>query len=126
MSGTIRDTDSVFVDLDQDGKIGAGEGLDIANGVASKRFGPGQFTTGGSRPVYYTPGGETDVKPGIFNTEISIEYDDASLVDPEAVSFVSQLAYFQVLADYIPIPIPNAASNDITEVRITCEAAGGG
>ena len=129
VSGTIRDTDSVFVDLDQDGKIGAGEGLDIANGVASKRFGPGQFTTGGSRPVYYTPGGETDVKPGIFNTEISIEYDDASLVDPEAVSFVSQLAYFQVLAYSIPIPIPipipNAASNDITEVRITCEAAGG-
>ena len=125
VSGTIRDTDSVFVDLDQDGKIGAGEGLDIANGVASKSFRLGQFTTGGSRPVYYTPGGETDLKPGIFNTEISIEYDDASLVDPEAVSFVSQLAYFQVLADYIPIPIPNAASNDITEVRITCEAAGG-
>ena len=121
MSGTIRDTDSVFVDLDQDGKIGAGEGLDIANGVASKSFRPGQFTTGGSWPVYYTPGGETDVKPGIFNTEISIEYDDASLVDPEAVSFVSRLAYFQVRT----YAIPNAASNDIPNVRITCEAAGG-
>ena len=38
VSGMIRDTDSVFVDLDQDGKISAGEGLDITNGVASKIF----------------------------------------------------------------------------------------
>ena len=121
VSGTIRDTDSVFVDLDQDGKISAGEGLDITNGVASKGFRPRQFTTGGSRPVYYTPGGETDLKHGTFNTKISIEYDDDSLVDPEAVPFVSQLAYFQVRA----YAIPNADSNDVAHVRITCEAAGG-
>ena len=121
VSGMIRDTDSVFVDLDRDGKISAGEGLDITNGVASKGFRPRQFTTGGSRPVYYTPSGETDLKHGTFNTNISIEYEDDSLVDPEAVSFVSQLAYFQVRTTHA---LPNAAFNDVVRVRITCEAAG--
>ena len=121
VSGMIRDTDTVFVDLDRDGKISAGEGLDIANGAASKSLRLRQFTTG-DRPVYYTPGGETDLKPGIFNTKISMEYDDASLVDPEAVSYVSQLAYYFQVRTYA---IPNAASNDIPNVRITCEADGG-
>ena len=121
VSGMIRDTDSVFVDLDRDGKISAGEGLDITNGVASKSLGLRQFTTG-DRFVYYTPGGETDLKPGIFNTKIRMEYDDASLVDPEAVSYVSRLAYYFQVRTYA---IPNAASNDIPKVRITCEADGG-
>ncbi len=89
VSGMIGDTDPVFVDLDQDGKISAGEGLDITNGVASKRFKPRQFITGRSRPVYYTPGGETDLKHGSFNTKISIEYDDDSLVDLKAESYTA-------------------------------------
>ena len=86
VSGAIRDTYRVFLDLDRDGKTGAGEGLDITNGVASKSFRPRQLTAGGTvgGRVNYAPGGETDLKPGTFNTKISSEYDDDSLVDHDA------------------------------------------
>ena len=126
VSGAIRDTDTVFLDLDGDGKTGAGEGLDITNGVASKSFRPWQLAAGGTVEgrVNYAPGGETDLKPGTFNTKISIEYDDDSLVDHEAISYTAGLTYFGVRPMTRAFAILNAGLDEVTRVRITCEAAG--
>ncbi len=126
VSGAIRDTYRVFLDLDRDGKTGAGEGLDITNGVASKSFRPRQLTAGGTvgGRVNYAPGGETDLKPGTFNTKISSEYDDDSLVDHEAISYTAGLTYFGVRPMTRAFAILNAGLDEVARVRITCEAAG--
>ena len=74
--------------------------------------------------VNYAPGGETDLKPGTFNTKISIEYDDDSLVDHEAISYTAGLTYFGVRPMTRAFAILNAGLDEVARVRITCEAAG--
>ena len=122
VSGMVRDTDTVYFDQDMDGKPGAKEGLDIADGVATKSF---RLSNAGSgATVYFVPDGTTNMTAGRLNASFAVEYDATSVVNPGAKTGGANLVYNGVESKARAYAIPNPGMNDIGNIRIKCEAGG--
>ena len=123
ITGALRDTDAVYVDLNADQVIDDGEAIDITEGVGWGSFRLADVPSG--TMIRYVPDGETPMKRGEFSTSFAVNYDAESAIDPAPVSASANTYYAGVDTEARAYAIPNAGTtNDIANVRFTCESAG--
>ena len=134
--GLFNDGDELFVDYDQDGKMGGGEAFAVDGDMAmsdglsidpdeSDSFdenGKGTFV------VYYSAGEKVDIQHGSTITLTAmVEYSDPSALDEKPQKSTTMLKLDGVTSEVMAYAIPHSTNGtgDKANVRVRCEASAG-
>ena len=132
----FNEDDMLFVDYDNNGKMGGSEGIvidgDMAMGSAlsidadeSESF-PDGIT--GSFNVYYMPGGKGDINHGaMIKLTAMVDYSDPTAIDEAPAKSSTTMNFDGVNAEVMAYAIPHSTNGtgDKANVRVRCEASAG-
>ena len=122
VSGPLRWGDAVFLDLDANGTLDPGEALwiDPSSGEALASFSLDALASG-SKAIHYVPNGDDMMERGEFVISATVDYDESSHADPDALSWRTPLQHDGVSAFAL---IPPLTEESIGHFRVTCASGG--
>ncbi len=123
VSGTFNSGDIVFLDLNGDDVVDAGETFTISGATATLSVDLDDVDGAGALNVYYVANGTDTLVPTTYTLTASTAYANSTmLTETETGSATS--SYSGLTLDGYAMAIPGSASADIANVRVTNETSG--
>ncbi len=132
----FNEDDMLFIDYDNNGKMGRGEAIEIdgmmgmGDALSVDPDRSESFDKGGTGTfkVYYMPGGKGDINHGaMINLTAMVDYSDPTANDEAPMKSSTTLSFDGVTSEVDAYAIPQSGNGkgDMANVRVRCEAAAG-